>query len=45
MYRNDAPEKANYMRSLSTSSLGDFLLSSLNRFANARRDFRETGGS
>ena len=35
------PEKAAYIRSLTESGLKDFQFSALNRFANARRQFRE----
>jgi hypothetical protein len=35
------PEKAAYIRSLTESGLKDFQLTALNRFANARRQFRE----
>jgi len=35
------PEKAAYIRSLSESGLKDFQLTALNRFGNARRQFRE----
>ena len=36
------PEAIAYIRSLSESSMKEFQLSALNRFANARRDFRES---